>query len=255
MDHTRLADSVETALKLGGGVMMVADVTQDPPRDHLFSEHFACVHCGISLPEIEPRSFSFNSPHGACPACTGLGTELEIDPDLVIPDRSKSLKEGAIEPWTRERSGDTYYRQLLEAAAKQHDIPMDVPVRELLPSQVNFVLYGGRRGEKVTLHYKTAQGAKRTYQTHFEGVIPNLQRRHREASSDHAKEQLERYMAERPCPICQGRRLKPEALAVTVADKPIDQVTAMSVTESLRWIEELRSDSTESDGSEPPAVT
>ena len=132
MDRTRLADSVETALRLGGGLMMVADITDsDLPRDHLFSEHFACVHCGISLPEIEPRTVSFNSPHGACPACTGLGTELEIDPDLVIPDRSKTLKQGAIEPWTRERSGDSYYRQLLEAAAKQQGIPMDVPVRAI----------------------------------------------------------------------------------------------------------------------------
>ena len=241
LDRTRLADSVETALKLGGGVMMVADVTdQEWPRDHLFSEHFACVHCGISLSEIEPRTFSFNSPHGACPACTGLGTELEIDPDLVIPDRSKSLKQGAIEPWTRERSGDSYYRQLLEAAAAQQEIRMDVPARELPPSQLNYILYGGRRGEQVTLHYKTSQGLQRTYTTHFEGVIPNLQRRHREASSDYAKQEIERYMAERPCPACRGRRLKPEALAVTVADKPIDQVTAMSVTEMLRWINDLQ---------------
>ncbi|MGD8599157.1 MAG: excinuclease ABC subunit UvrA [Anaerolineae bacterium] len=247
MDRTRLADSVETALNLGGGVMVVADVTDgDLSRDYLFSEHFACMHCSISLPEIEPRTFSFNSPHGACPACSGLGTELEMDPDLVVPDRGKSLKEGAIEPWTRERSGDSYYRQLLEAAAKQQQIPMDVPVRELLPSQLNFILYGGRRGEKVTLHYKTAQGLERTYQTHYEGVIPNLQRRHREASSDRAKGDIERYMAERACPVCRGRRLKPEALAVTVADKPIDQVTRMSVTEMLNWVGELR----ESNGNE-----
>jgi excinuclease ABC subunit A len=241
MDRTRLADSVETAIKLGGGVMMVADVTDSElVRDHLFSEHFACVHCGISLPEIEPRSFSFNSPHGACPACSGLGTELEIDPDLVIPDRGKSLKRGAIEPWTRERSGDSYYRQLLEAAAKQQDIVLDVPVRELPPSQLNYILYGGRRGEQVTLHYKTSQGLQRTYTTHFEGVIPNLQRRYREASSDRAKQEIERYMAERACPVCKGRRLKPEALAVTVAEKPIDKVTAMSVIEMLDWIQQLR---------------
>ncbi len=240
MDRSRLADSVETALRLGGGVMMVTDVTDsDFPRDHLFSEHFACVHCGISLPEIEPRSFSFNSPHGACPACTGLGTELEIDPDLIIPDRGKSLKQGAIEPWTSERAGDSYYRQLLEAATSQQNIPLDVPVRELLPSQLNYILFGGRRGEQVTLQYKTSQGRERTYTTHFEGVIPNLQRRHREASSDYGKQEIERYMAERPCPACQGRRLKPEALAVTVADQPIDSVTHMSVTEMLEWVGEL----------------
>ena len=245
MDRTRLADSVETALRLGGGLMMVADVTNEVARDHLFSEHFACVHCGLSLPEIEPRTFSFNSPHGACPACTGLGTELEIDPDLVVPDRGKSLKEGAVEPWTRERSGDSYYWQLLEAAAEQQGIPLDVPVRELSPSQFNYILFGGRRGEQVTLQYKTAQGKRRSYTTHYEGVIPNMQRRHREASSDYAKQEIERYMAERPCPVCKGRRLKPEALAVTVADKSIDMVTDMSVTEMLAWVEELREENVE----------
>jgi len=254
MDRTRLADSVETAVKLGGGVMMVADITDGEwPRDHLYSEHFACVHCGVSLPEIEPRSFSFNSPHGACPACTGLGTELEIDPDLVVPDRSKSLRKGAIEPWTRERSGDSYYRQLMEAAATQQGVSMKAPVRELPPSQLNYILYGGRRGEPVTLNYKTAQGLERTYTTHFEGVIPNLQRRHREASSDNARQEIERYMAERACPVCQGRRLKPEALAVTVVDKPIDQVTAMSVTEMLRWLDTLQAYETETPELPPQA--
>jgi excinuclease ABC subunit A len=256
MDHTRLADSVETALNLGGGIVMVSDVTDAVlTHDYLFSEHFACVHCGISLPEIEPRTFSFNSPHGACPACTGLGTELEIDPDLVIPDRSKTLKHGAIEPWTRESTGDSYYRQLLEAACKQQEIPMDVPVRELRAMQLNYILYGGRRGEQVTLHYKTSQGLERTYTTHFEGVIPNLQRRHREASSDYARQEIERYMAERACPVCQGRRLKPEALAVTVADKPIDQVTAMSVTDMLRWVDELRGASVDPEGPLSPSLT
>ncbi len=248
MDRTRLADSVETAIRLGGGVMVVTDTSTEPSRDQLFSEHFACVHCGISLPEIEPRTFSFNSPHGACPACTGLGTELEIDPDLVIPDRSRTLRNGAIEPWTRERSGDSYYRQLLEAVADQQAISLDVPVRKLAPTHLNFVLYGGRRGEQVTLRYKTSQGLERTYQTHFEGVIPNLQRRYREATSDYAKENLERYMAERHCPACRGRRLKPEALAVTVADLPIDQVTAMSVSEMLHWVERL---ATDGDGENP----
>ncbi|MBN1139815.1 MAG: excinuclease ABC subunit UvrA [Anaerolineae bacterium] len=242
MDRTRLADSVETALKLGGGVMIVSDVTVESPRDYLFSEHFACVHCGISLPEIEPRTFSFNSPHGACPACTGLGVELEIDPDLVVPDRAKSLAQGAIEPWTRDKetASDGYYRQLIEAVAAQYGVPLDVPVRELAPGQLDTILYGGRRGEQVTLHYKNAQGHQRTYTTHYEGVIPNLQRRYREVNSDSAKVELERYMAERDCPVCHGRRLKPEALAVTVADKPIDAVTRMSVTDMLRWVQDLQ---------------
>jgi excinuclease ABC subunit A len=162
-----------------------------------------------------------------------------------VPDRGKTLKEGAVEPWTRERSGDSYYWQLLEAAAKQQGIPLDVPVRELSPGQLNYILFGGRRGEQVTLQYQTAQGKRRTYTTHYEGVIPNMQRRHREASSDYAKQEIERYMAERPCPVCKGRRLKPEALAVTVADKSIDQVTNMSVTDMLAWVEELREENVE----------
>ena len=247
MDRTRLADSVETALKLGGGIVVVADLSAEPPRDYLFSEHFACVHCGISLPEIEPRTFSFNSPHGACPACTGLGVELEIDADLVIPDRSKTLAQGAIEPWARDkgRDGDGYYRQLLEAVAAQYKIPLEVPVRELLPQHVDTLLYGSRRGDQVMLHYKTAQGQERTYRTHYEGVIPNLQRRYREIQSDAAKVEIERYMAERDCPVCHGRRLKPEALSVTVLDKPIDQVTRMSVTEMLAWVRLLQGDSPE----------
>jgi excinuclease ABC subunit A len=250
MDHTRLADSVETALKLGGGVAIVSDVTADSPRDYLYSEHFACVHCGISLPEIEPRTFSFNSPHGACPACTGLGVELEIDADLVVPDRSRSLAQGAIEPWTRDKesASDGYYRQLIEAVAAQYGIPIDVPVRELAPGQLDTILYGGRRGEQVTLHYKNSQGHQRTYTTHYEGVIPNLQRRYREASSDSAKVELERYMAERECPVCHGRRLKPEALAVTIVGRPIDEVTRMSVTDMLRWVQELQGAATAEQG-------
>ncbi len=241
MDRTRLADSVETALKLGEGVMLVADVTDsDHPRDHLFSEHFACVHCGINLPEIEPRTFSFNSPHGACPACTGLGTELEIEPALVVPNHSKSLWQGAIEPWSRNRPGDGYYWQLLETACKQKNIPLDVPVRDLTPAQWNYLLYGGGEEDRVRIRYRTAQGRLHVYTTRFEGVIPNLQRRHRETTSDYIRQEIERYMAERPCPVCQGRRLKPEALAVTVAGKSIDQVTAMSVAEMLAWVEKLQ---------------
>jgi excinuclease ABC subunit A len=160
----------------------------------------------------------------------------------VVPDRAKSLAQGAIEPWTRDKetAGDGYYRQLIEAVAAQYGIPLDVPIRELAPGQLDTVLYGGRRGEQVTLQYKNAQGHQRTYTTHYEGVIPNLQRRYREVSSDAAKVELERYMAERECPVCHGRRLKPEALAVTVAGKPIDEVTRMSVTDMLRWVQELQ---------------
>jgi excinuclease ABC subunit A len=240
----RLTDSVETALRLGDGVIIVSDVTGEQPRDHLYSEHFACVRCGISLPEIEPRTFSFNSPHGACPACGGLGTQLELDPDLIIPDKDLSLAEGAIKPWSRERNGDGYYYQMLRAIARQKGIPMDVPVRELSRRQLDVILYGAP-GETVHLEYRNYQGLKRSFDTYYEGVIPNLKRRYQETKSDYIRYEIERYMAFRPCPVCQGRRLKPEALAVTVGGLSIDQVTAMSALQALRWIEELERTSQE----------
>ncbi|MFB0546188.1 MAG: excinuclease ABC subunit UvrA, partial [Anaerolineae bacterium] len=250
-DRARLADSVETALKLGGGVVLISDATGPEPRDMLFSEHFACVHCGISLPEIEPRTFSFNSPHGACPSCTGLGTQMEFDPELIIPNRELTLSEGAIRPWSRDRTGQSYFYQLLKAVGEYYDIPLDVPVRELTPRQLDIVLYGGRRGDVITLRYRNQYGQMRVYDTTFEGVIPNLQRRHKETTSDYVRSELERYMAIRRCPVCQGRRLKPESLAVTVAGKSIDQVSAMSITEALKWIETVRG--SEDEGTERPS--
>ncbi len=238
-DRSRVADSVETALKLGGGVMLVSDVTGEQPKDMLFSEHFACVHCGVSLPEIEPRTFSFNSPHGACPACTGLGTKMEFDPELIIPNRDLTLAEGAIRPWMRE-SSQNYFFQLLKAVGEHYDIPLDVPVRELTPEQLDIILYGGRKDEKILLRYRNQYGRERVYETTYEGVIPNLERRYKETTSDYWRGEMERYMAIRPCPVCEGKRLKPESLAVTVAGKSIDQVAAMSVSELLRWIETLQ---------------
>jgi excinuclease ABC subunit A len=240
-DRSRVADSVETALKLGGGIVMVSDVTGEQPQDMLFSEHFACVHCGVSLPEIEPRTFSFNSPHGACPACTGLGTKMEFDPELIIPNRDLTLGEGAIRPWARESSQD-YYTQLLKAVGEHYDIPLDVPARELTPEQLDIILYGGQKDEKILLRYRNQHGRQRVYETTYEGVIPNLERRYKETTSDYWRGQIERYMATLPCPVCEGRRLKPEALAIAVADKSIDQVTAMSVSEALGWIEALQGD-------------
>ena len=240
----RLTDSVETALRLGDGVVIVSEVTEDQPRDHLYSEHFACVRCGISLPEIEPRTFSFNSPHGACPACGGLGIQLELDPDLIIPDKDLSLAEGAIKPWSRERNGDSYYYQMLRAIARQKGIPMDVPVRELSRRQLDVILYGAP-GETVHLEYRNYQGFKRSFDAYYEGVVPNLKRRYQETKSDYIRYEIERYMTFRPCPVCQGRRLKPEALAVTVGGLSIDQVTAMSALQALRWMEELERTSRE----------
>ena len=242
-DVARLTDSVETALKLGDGALIVADVT-DPgkPWDRLFSEHFACVHCGTNLPEIEPRTFSFNSPHGACPACTGLGVKLEIDPDLVFSQPNLTLAEGAIRPWVRQSnsSGDGYYNQLTHSVAHHYGIPLDVPVKELSVRQRDIILYGGKPGDRITLRYRNVEGVERVYQTTYEGVIPNLHRRYKESTSDYVRSEIERYMSARPCVICQGKRLRPEALAVTVTGKSIDQVTAMSVAEALRWVQTLR---------------
>ncbi len=240
-DRLRLADSVETALKMGGGIAKV--VLQDG-TEYLYSEHLACVYCGISLPEIEPRNFSFNSPHGACPACTGLGNLLEIDPDLVVPDKSLSLSEGAIQasPWNLARNSDdySYCAQLLEAVARAYGFSMNTPVSALAPEQLRAVLYG-TGAETVTLRYRNRFEHLREYETIFEGVIPNLRRRHRESASDYSRQIIEQYMATRPCPTCQGKRLKPESLAVTIDDKSIVQATALSVTDCMRWIDTLTS--------------
>ena len=252
-DAPRLADSVETALKLGSGVMILSDVTDsDRPRDQLFSERFACVHCGINLPEIEPRTFSFNSPHGACPACTGLGVKLEFDPELVLSQPELSLEDGAVQPWSRRSSssGDGYYTQLIRAVAQHYGIPLEVPVKELSARQRDIILYGSKPGDRITLRYRNTDGMDRVYQTAFEGVIPNLQRRHRESTSDYVRSEIESYMSARPCPICRGKRLRPEALAVTITDRSIDRVTAMAVAEASEWVEWLRDESGESPLSE-----
>jgi len=248
-DAGRLTDSVETALKLGDGVLMLTDVTDpDKPWDRLFSEHFACVHCGINLPEIEPRTFSFNSPHGACPACTGLGMRLEIDPDLVFSQPELTLGHGAVRPWSRRSSDspDGYYSQLIRSVAQHYGIPLDVPVKELSPKQRDVILYGGKSGDHVTLHYRNTEGMERVYQTTYEGVIPNLQRRYKESTSDYVRGEIEHYMSSRPCPVCHGKRLRPEALAVTVAARSIDRVTGMSVDEALAWVQTLRGEGGES---------
>jgi excinuclease ABC subunit A len=238
-DRLRLADSIETALKLGGGLTKV--VLEDG-AEYLYSEHLACGYCGISLPEIEPRTFSFNSPHGACPACTGLGSLLEIDPNLVIPNRSLSLSEGAIEPspfnLARNAEDDSYFGQLFEGVAEHSGFTMETPIEELTPEQVRMLLYGSG-DEVITLRYRNRSGHSREYETTYEGVIPNLQRRYKESSSDYMRAQIESYMSTRPCPSCGGKRLKPESLAVTVADKSIVEVTGLSVSQATTWVNGL----------------
>ena len=236
-DAIRVTDSVETALKLGSGVVLVSVIGGE---EMLFSEHFACVRCGISLGEIEPRTFSFNSPHGACPTCGGLGTRLKIDPGLVIPDRRLSLSEGAVHPWRRAASGQGYYYDLLESLARHYGFPTEAPLSELSERQVDLILYGSR-GEKIRLRHEGWQGQIREYEASFEGVIPNLERRYRETKSEDSRMDIERYMSTSPCPACRGARLKPATLAVTIDGLSIRDVAAMSVSEASRWFERLDS--------------
>jgi len=241
-DRNRIADSVETALKLGGGVVLVA---RQDAEDLMFSEHFACPVDNISLGEIEPRTFSFNTPHGACPACMGLGTQMELDPDLIIPDKDLSLAEGAIRANGIDSGNDSsYFGKLIEAVAHKYHFSMDTPVRELTREQLDKILYG-TGDEVIRVRYQNQFGQWREYETTFEGVIPNQLRRYRETDSDYVRQEIESYMTTRPCPVCKGQRLKPEALAVTVAGKNIVQVTAMSVTQALAWVNDLPNHFTE----------
>ncbi|HLC29524.1 MAG TPA: excinuclease ABC subunit UvrA, partial [Dehalococcoidia bacterium] len=242
----RVTDSVETALKLGGGVMLVSIVDGE---ELLFSEQFACVYCGISLGEIAPRTFSFNSPHGACPDCTGLGVRLEVDPDLIIPNKNLSLAEGAVQPWQRSGSMNPWYSSMITSVAQRLGFSTRVPVRDLAPGHLEVLLYGDK-GTRMTMQHETRQGHLYEWETSFEGVIPNLTRRYRETDSDYVRTEIERYMSATPCPTCKGKRLKPEALAVIVADKNIAEATATSITEALRWVEYLSDEE-----QEPPPLT
>jgi excinuclease ABC subunit A len=232
---TRLADSIETALKLGTGVVLVKVLDGE---ELLFSEHFACVYCGVSLGEIAPRTFSFNSPYGACPVCTGLGRKLEIDPNLVVPDRGLSLAEGAIQPWMRNGQLSTWSTSILQSLGRRHGFSLSTPVKDLSKEQLRIVLYGDG-GEPIPATYEDRNGTLRQYYASFPGVIPYLERRHRETSSDSIRADIERYMASNLCPACQGKRLKPESLAVTATGKNIMDVAALPVTEALDWIERL----------------
>jgi excinuclease ABC subunit A len=233
-ERSRIADSVETALKLGDGVVLVSIVGGE---ERLYSERYACPICGISLPEIEPRNFSFNSPHGACPTCTGLGTKQELDPRLVVPNPDLSLSEGAIEPWANASKNDSYFARLLEAVAAEHHLSMDTPWNQLSPEQQRIVLYGNQ-GKTVTVHYANQLGRIRAHETTYEGVIPNLERRYGETSSDGIREMIEHYMTASVCPACQGKRLRPESLAVTVSGKSIHDVTEMPIKQTIMFVQD-----------------
>ena len=229
----RIADSVETALKWGQGLVIVEIVGEG---ERLLSEHFACPVCGVSLPEIEPRLFSFNSPYGACPACDGLGMRMVVDPELVLDPR-RSIREGGILPWANSRS--RWLSALLEGVCKLFGIDPDVPLGRLPKEKLDIILYG-TRGELVPFVYTTTYGKTRTYYRPFEGVIPYLEQAYREAMSDEAREEIEQYMSALPCPECKGARLRPEALSVTVGGKNIWEITKLTVREALEFFENLK---------------
>jgi len=224
-NQSRIADSVETALKLGKGVVLISIVEGE---ELLFSEQFACPDCGISLGEVEPRTFSFNSPHGACPACTGLGIKMEFDPDLVIPNKDLSLSEGAIHPYQWQ----TWYYSQLEDLARRYRFSLNTPFRNLSEEAVQVILYG-EGGEAHT--YRNRFGRPRTYYDGFEGVIPRLARLYHDTESEQSRAALEQYIVALPCQVCQGKRLKPEALAVTIGGINIVQAVGMSVSKALEW--------------------
>ncbi len=232
----RLTDSVEIASNLSGGLVVVNVVGED--RDILFSQNYACEDCGVSIEELTPRMFSFNNPYGACPACTGLGSQLKVDPELIIPNKDLSILEGAITAsgWSNIKS-DGIARMYFDALAKKYRFKLDTPVKDLSPEVMDVILYG-TRGEELTLHYDQPRG-KGTLHQAFEGICNNLERRYKETQSDAMRRELEECMSERPCPACQGRRLRKESLAVTVGGLDIDAFCRKSVTQALDFVDRL----------------
>jgi excinuclease ABC subunit A len=233
----RLTDSLETALKLAEGVAQVELVNRDGLDDETltFSQHLVCPSCGTSYEELAPRNFSFNSPYGACEACDGLGTTFEVDPELVVPDTDLSISEGAIAPW---RSAHTqYFNRMLEAVADEYEIDLAAPYRTLTVKQQKIIMHGV--SGNLTVKYRNRYGRTRQYSTEYEGVIPWIKRRHEGAESDWSREQYEGYMREVPCPACEGARLKPTTLAVTVNGKHIADVCRLSIGESAAFLAKL----------------
>jgi len=231
----RLSDSLETALKLADGIVMIDVIDQEVLT---LSSNFACVDCGISIGEINPRMFSFNNPYGACPACDGLGSKMEIDLSLVIPDPSRTIRQGVIAPWGKG-SISNYYLKMLEAIAEKKQISLDVPWQELTEEQQNIILYGAG-DERIQFTYINLFNEEKTHTSLYEGVIPNLTRRYRETNSEYAREDIESYMTTNLCPVCKGKRLKPEVLAVKIAGYNIAQVTDMTIQEAADFFENLQ---------------
>ncbi len=232
--HARIADSLETALKLADGKVLVDVMEQE---ELLFSQKLACPQCGFSLPDLEPRMFSFNSPYGACTSCDGLGMKMEVDADMVIPNRSKSIAEGALDPWSNSTSN--YYEQLLSSVCAHFDIDMDVPIEELPKEKLDILLFGNKE-EKFRFVYESEFGTKRDAEIFFEGIVHNLQRRYTESTSDYVREMIETYMSQKPCPSCKGNRLRPEVLCVRIHEENISFVTNKSVHEAYDFFEGLQ---------------
>ena len=235
----RLTDSIETALDLADRLVAIDVVDGDTLT---FSERFACPEHGVGLPELQPRVFSFNSPHGACPRCTGLGAQQEIDPDLLVPDPSLSINEGALVPWSLGSS--SYYESIIQAIAERYEIDVDKPWQDLTEDQQNLFLYG-TNGDKIYVTYRNRMGRRRAYMLAFEGIVTSLERRYKETDSSQQRERIEEYMSFRPCPACKGARLKPEVLAVTVGGKNIHELTRLSVTRAIEFLDGLELTETE----------
>src|SRR5881296_4745376 len=232
--RTRLVDSIETATRLGNGSVIIAPV--DGAQDIHMSQDFMCPIDGLSVPEPEPRNFSFNNPHGACPTCTGLGSQLEVDPDLVIPDKDRALGDGAIRTWGRS---SYFYNDLVEAVAHRYKIPLDKAFGKLAVKERQIILYGNN-GDPLRVKYFNSEGQRRWYETSYEGIIPNLERRHRETESEFIRAEIERLMSTKPCPVCKGKRLKPEYLAVTIKDRSIMDVCELSIDAAQQWFAKLQ---------------
>ncbi len=235
----RLTDSIETALRLANGIVTLefVDAKGKEEKERTYSELLACHDCGISIQEMEPRSFSFNSPFGACPECTGIGSKLEVDEELIIPDDSISISEGAIAPWAGGQSAD-YFNNLLEALAKDIKFSMNTPWSKLSAKAKEAILNG--YDYEVHVKYRNRYGRVRSYSTGFEGVIPFIERRHGETESDYSREKYEAYMRETPCAVCKGTRLKPEVLAVTLADKNIAEICELSIEDCAKFLKEIK---------------
>jgi excinuclease ABC subunit A len=232
----RVADSIETALELAEGIASIAVMTHEGHEElQTFSEKLACTYCGLSFDELAPRNFSFNSPYGACPTCDGLGTRLEVDAELVVPDATLSINEGALAPWASNTL--EYWYRVLEAVGEVHGFSLDTPWKKLPKRARDVVLFGS--DEEIYVRYRNRYGRQRSYYTTYEGVLPNLERRYKETDSDAAREKLEQFMRETPCRACKGARLRPETLAVTVGGLNISQLTDLSIRKTLEFLDPI----------------